>query len=1625
MSATTAFIPQGGAVAMRASERHIDRMAPERDAMRRSRSLATLGFSDRVIGPYVIPAQQSPLRMFSSEEALAEAGSDPSPEIEPTSWIFPRPWYLDELGWLQSTRASAMATEGRAERAARAAAVRPAQPASSRAGLGVMVPTATAAPALELIAPSFGSLGGRLGRPAAGALAEVRRARGPEAVTAAAPGATRARAGQPIPTRPAALRAWSPLVPFAAVQAAELMAGVLAPAVRPRAATDAANDAATIDSDVAPWQAAPTQELVAPWVAPRDLVETRRADTRREPASARPAPVPEALRNRLQNALRRLEAQRAQTRTQAQAQGRPQTQIETGRTSGQAAPATAAPATAAPGASPAGPEAGAAAAAASSSTARTAGAAAPASASSRALELVLRSAVAGRTGQDMAPSTGPRLALPAGLGGLIVGMRAERVVSRPASLRAAAPAAAGRAAAVTPARDATAELPLATPVPAPARAGQASPAAPAMATPAAPGLAYGSAYRAVTRTRPSALAHVAWTDRWLARFAGASTEALAAMELTTGTAASAPMRAAFAAQAPEAVFLSGLLGASAATARAASPETAAPASPGGRASGAVQARPAAAAARPQPSAAARPSAGARPAPAPAPATPPSAPRIADDDSVSDEVFAAIAAAAARAPRRGAQSARAASAAEATAAQPSRAATAAATTTSTAAATAEARALAAPAPATGEASGVDRLLAASPAAPGPGMRVALASSPVAPALSALLPLPPSPSFDVRAMHGVELARAYLLGLIEPESLSAGTSPAGPMLSPLRWAPAGAASAQDATSARQASPSFDMPVVARDAASPAPGASPDARPALTAQQPAAGRAPATAASTATVAAAGATAVSRPAGLAAAALSAAARPAPLLPAIAGPAPAAVPGPVAGQMSAAAPAAGLAYAPGTTAAKAESWAMTRAQHAADLALDYVSPELLVAAQAYGFGPAEAAQAARLSTSGRTGLATLAAAVDLRFIEAFTAVRSGGEGPGTRAASAASMPASGPPAGPAPISTASPVSGPAATAPAASPAAQAGAAGLTGTPAGTPMPGAALAFPAWPRAFGLPARTPRGAFLWPHATVMAMNLQAAEADTAQPMSLAALDLLAASAVAQMGALVAPEQAAAQAVGLGKAGATPGSASPSSIASGASGAAGAGAQSLRMGIGTSPGPLLAAGVTPGADQEASARAAAALRARLASATPLAPDVAGAIAPPGSILAAGAPPATYVTPVLDLEGDLSVRSGTGAAPAGAAASFVRASVSGSSPAVSGSGSSSISASGPAGAGAQEFIADSPAAAAAALGRGASSLPAGFEALYVALSRSPAGRSLSPAVRAARALALVGQVAGPAAAGRMGVRGADSGEPAARARAAAAWAVMPMIFTGGADGAWPGAASGPASAASASGVSGGALPSYGASFGAPALQVVGALGRGAAGMTGVEMPRPERPELQAVAARAGESLQSFVAPGAAPEATSAERGSGASTRSLGAVRRAPTAAQPLVTAQSRANAAAVQEMIRSAQQKRAAGDNSIPPWFEEAARRMFQDGSDGGGITLAEMTLVASAPARLVAASPKSASGSSASATPSNSAGGGESHDAEPTANVEQIAREVYGEICRMIESARNRNGDTWR
>src|SRR5204863_1472549 len=56
---------------------------------------------------------------------------------------------------------------------------------------------------------------------------------------------------------------------------------------------------------------------------------------------------------------------------------------------------------------------------------------------------------------------------------------------------------------------------------------------------------------------------------------------------------------------------------------------------------------------------------------------------------------------------------------------------------------------------------------------------------------------------------------------------------------------------------------------------------------------------------------------------------------------------------------------------------------------------------------------------------------------------------------------------------------------------------------------------------FGVERKTPRGAFLWPQATVAALKLDASAPDGQQSMSVAALELLAAQTVAELGTYAA------------------------------------------------------------------------------------------------------------------------------------------------------------------------------------------------------------------------------------------------------------------------------------------------------------------------------------------------------------------------------------------------------------------------------------------------------------------------------------------------------------------------
>jgi hypothetical protein len=557
----------------------------------------------------------------------------------------------------------------------------------------------------------------------------------------------------------------------------------------------------------------------------------------------------------------------------------------------------------------------------------------------------------------------------------------------------------------------------------------------------------------------------------------------------------------------------------------------------------------------------------------------------------------------------------------------------------------------------------------------------------------------------------------------------------------------------------------------------------------------------------------------------------------------------------------------PGSAGERAESWAVRQERASADLSFDFVPPELIIAAQVYGFGPAEAAQAARLAVSGRTGLAALAGAVDMRFVDALRATGTDG-GPVSSAADVdVSMsyvaPQTFAPGAVGDIPTdsisaaeayAPPIGAPAIQ-PVATPAASAR------TAATPPGPSAGH-----PTAFGLPLRTPRGAFLWPASAARALNLDISGADTTTPFSLAALDLLAANAVADVGVYAVPD--------------------------------------FQGDVGSTDG-----------GQRVDT---------------------GAVRPS---------PVTGATTV-------------GAEPASAEA-----------------------ASG-------EHVEIARAFAASA------ELPVEFEQIYVSLSQSPAGRSMSPTVRAARALAIA----------RRSVSGDAS---PARTRAAAAWAVMPHVMVGDATSTpemrpleLPGG-----EAASPFSFSGQAdfVPSY-TSGGAPAAQRY----------AGDEPYADVGPLHLVSSSHAGEALREYVAPAESAPASPTPKG---------AVLRAPTAQPPLVETgmtaeQQRDNADQIAAKVARA---RAQGKVELPSWFEAAARKMAGERSSADdGISLAELTLISGAPARHVAASPRSeASGGGAAPTDAPSG----SQD-KATPDVEKIARDVYEEIMRMVEIARERNGEPY-
>ena len=293
---------------------------------------------------------------------------------------------------------------------------------------------------------------------------------------------------------------------------------------------------------------------------------------------------------------------------------------------------------------------------------------------------------------------GPRLMMPAGLGGLIA------TVDCAQSVPAMSPA-----------------MPFAS-VAAPMTATQARkdvrvPTLPWLEPARAASL---SALDATTSSTPAALSHVAWSDCWLARFSGASTHSLDVLEGDVGV--SELRMQALAAAAPEAVFV----------APAFTPTLAR----SGAAARNFDDVPAQASAMPSVSAPVQ--------------------RYADDDETPDSVFEQIAASAA--------SSRVPVPAAAQAAQ--------------------SRSDASIADQLEQFTFADALVRGAPTAPGAGLSAQLASSPFAPALKHLLPLPASTTFDVRSLFGAGVSATYLAGLLAAESHEVGVAGAAPSWT--RWA-----------------------------------------------------------------------------------------------------------------------------------------------------------------------------------------------------------------------------------------------------------------------------------------------------------------------------------------------------------------------------------------------------------------------------------------------------------------------------------------------------------------------------------------------------------------------------------------------------------------------------------------------------------------------------------------------------------------------------------------------------------------------------------------------------------------------------------------------------------------------
>jgi len=1124
-----AFVTKGAGMAMNVANRHVSRWAPEvgEPGAQKSHPLRNLGFVDRLVSPWIESAQRSAsLRMFSN---YITAGAPERPQTPTVSWVFPRPWYQDELDWMAAARAVGSQTAIEQSAAPQMFTTRGTYVAPQQVQSHVALPSALyeyVAPSLSIARPDTAissvadAYSPLVPLAATGAAQVVARAMAPllsqsaQSTTAPTAAATRMSPGlravlstmlerssqareadygvasrvssiAPEMVTPPAPRADAPMTVGAtpsvsvsndsyeqATQVAEQYAEqrakiaelqrvarvaaereyVAREAARAEHRTQAADPGRMAEVRAAEARAieqrqAAIEQRATEVAAQRTAADTSRREVDRAAQDAERARIEERIAQRMaerQEAQRLHSASRDAAARDARSAPMPEARFD--------APRTEAPAPRVPDANRVATEIAAAVAALPPELAsmvagsignrpdRAVQAIAELSDALRTVELIARNTA---SGGSIEPTRGPRLVMPAGLGGLVSTVvrttaaqgASNRMMAMPmAAMPQQAPQAAPRA--LAPMR-----VPSMTFL---AQPGHQTPTAAPAPT---------SALGAATAMTPAALSHVAWSDRWLARFAGAKTTSL---DVLSAASASPEMRLEMlAAAAPGTVFVAPFFD----DAPRAIPQPVAYAD-AATSSRTLDALPTLRNAAPQQEVV----------------------RFDDNAETPDDVFAAIS----RARTSGAQSPRPAAPVEAVSSTP------AAFT-----GTFDRETLA------------DLVAHAAPPAPGAGLAAGLASSPFAPALRHVMPVGAAPTFDVRALFGSGLGATFLAGLLEASTDEIAT-PAATLPTWATWAQtAGAMTAMpmlggDEQPVRDVA-GFDPTYVAPEL----PRATDVAGAELVAEQAQQAQAQATAEHVTTLrsallswdvetvaAQAGSgpeTRVSAPSVSMGPTLARSMIETMSLPMLGE---TAALGEIGGIELAGMHSQASSYAaPGMIAYRALGWSVANERSTSDLSFDFVSPELVLAARVYGLGPAEAAQAARLAIGGPGQLSAMAGAVDRTFVQAL-AIESERRGTSTTAARQSAA---------YPLTDGARASGDVTSARtadetyAASP--------MTTMPSST--------------SFGVERRAPRGAFLWPAATTAALGLNAAAPDGEMSMSVAALEMLAAQSVAELGTYAA------------------------------------------------------------------------------------------------------------------------------------------------------------------------------------------------------------------------------------------------------------------------------------------------------------------------------------------------------------------------------------------------------------------------------------------------------------------------------------------------------------------------